>query len=202
MLGKGHCKFDIWEDSEFADFYDFSQSQNNADEDCDSDLDASEEEETLSKPEQRPLQIGQDSIRLPSGRLISKKSSKQVELSALQLRRHTRTKLSQLEYSSAEPDEDRSEYHGPDVSDTQVLTRREKRRQATVSYQLANLSINDRRALMHLSTSEQRSLIATQHKLMEKVQKEESRSQRKIDRKGNKNLYAYWHTETPVYQCG
>ncbi|KAM0444936.1 hypothetical protein ACHAQK_002471 [Fusarium lateritium] len=202
MLGKGHCKFDIWEDSEFADFYDFSQSQNNADEDCDSDLDASEEEETLSKPEQRPLQIGQDSIRLPSGRLISKKSSKQVELSALQLRRHTRTKLSQLEYSSAEPDEDRSEYHGPDISDTQVLTRREKRRQATVSYQLANLSINDRRALMHLSTSEQRSLIATQHKLMEKVQKEESRSQRKIDRKGNKNLYAYWHTETPVYQCG
>jgi pre-60S factor REI1 len=202
MLGKGHCKFEIWEDSEFADFYDFSQPQDNTEEDYDSDLDASEEEEAFLKPEQRPVQIDQDLIRLPSGRLISKKFSRQVEPSISQLRRQTRTKPSQLEYSSIEPDEDHNEDHGPDVSDTRVLTRREKRKQATVSYQLANLSANDRRALMHLSTSEQRSLIATQHKLMEKVQKEESRSQRKIDRKGNKNLYAYWHTETPVYQCG
>jgi pre-60S factor REI1 len=201
MLGKGHCKFDIREDSEFADFYDFSRSLDNAEEEYDSDLDASDEEETFSKPEQRPLQIDQDSIRLPSGRLISKKSSRQVEPSVYQLRRQARTKQSQLEYSSIEPDED-TENNGSDVSDSRVLTRREKRKQATVSYQLANLSANDRRALMHLSTSEQRSLIATQHKLMEKVQKEESRSQRKIDRKGNKNLYAYWHTETPVYQCG
>lgn len=202
MLGKGHCKFDIWEDSEFADFYDFSQSQDNAEEEYDSDLDASEEGETFSKPDQRPLQIDQDSIRLPSGRLISKKSSRQVEPSISQPRRQTRTKLSQLEYSSIDSDENHNEDHGADVSDSRVLTRREKRKQATVSYQLANLSTNDRRALMHLSTSEQRSLIATQHKLMEKVQKEESRSQRKVDRKGNKNLYAYWHTETPVYQCG
>ena len=71
-----------------------------------------------------------------------------------------------------------------------------------MSYQLANMSANDRNALMHLPTSQQRAILATQLRQTEKVQKEESRKRTRIDRKGNKNLYAYWHTETPVYQCG
>jgi pre-60S factor REI1 len=64
------------------------------------------------------------------------------------------------------------------------------------------MSANDRSSLMHLPTSQQRALLATQHRQADKMQKEESRRRTKIDRKGNKNLYAYWHTETPVYQCG
>ncbi|KAF6826140.1 pre-60s factor [Colletotrichum musicola] len=64
------------------------------------------------------------------------------------------------------------------------------------------MSKNDRNALMHLPTSQQRAILATQHRHEEKVQKEDRRRQAKVDRKGNKNLYAYWATETPVYQCG
>ncbi|KAF5234292.1 hypothetical protein FANTH_12183 [Fusarium anthophilum] len=198
MMGKGHCKFDVSEGSEFADFYDFSHNSFDRDEDDDEFVSAE------VKPDRKPLQVDCDSIRLPSGRLISKKSSSQVEPSIYQARHRKRTPRSQLEYSPVEVDEEAPmhEEHEPDASDTRLLSRRERRQKATITYQLANLSAGDRSALMHLSASEQRSLIATQHRFTEKVQKEESRRQRRIDRKGNKNLYAYWNTETPVYQCG
>ncbi|KAF5649899.1 C2H2 zinc finger transcription factor [Fusarium sp. NRRL 25303] len=204
MMGKGHCKFDVSEGSEFADFYDFSHQDRHTEDDA-LDEDYGDEFEVAEvKPSRKPLQADQDSIRLPSGRLISKKSSAQVEPSIPQARERKRTPRSQLEYSSVEVDEEipMHQEHVPDTSDTRLLSRRERRQKATVTYQLANMSAGDRSALMHLSASEQRSLIATQHRFTEKVQKEESRRQRRIDRKGNKNLYAYWHTETPVYQCG
>ncbi|RKL52243.1 hypothetical protein BFJ70_g955 [Fusarium oxysporum] len=204
MMGKGHCKFDVSDGSEFADFYDFSQTSVDPDEDGLSEDDGEEFESSEVEPDRKPVQVDRDSIRLPSGRLISKKSSAQVEPSVSQMRERKRTSRSQLEYSSVEVDEEvpMHEEHVPDTSDTRLLSRRERRQKATVTYQLANMSAGDRSALMHLSASEQRSLIASQHRFTEKVQKEESRRQRRIDRKGNKNLYAYWHTETPVYQCG
>ncbi|SCO42555.1 related to putative C2H2 zinc finger transcription factor [Fusarium fujikuroi] len=204
MMGKGHCKFDVSEGSEFADFYDFCRQDLHTENDALDEDDEDEFDGAEVKPSRKPLQVDQDSIRLPSGRLISKKSSAQVEPSITQVRERKRTARSQLEYSSVEVDKEISmhEEHAPGDSDTRLLSRRERRQKATVTYQLANMSAGDRSALMHLSASEQRSLIATQHRFTEKVQKEESRRQRRIDRKGNKNLYAYWHTETPVYQCG
>ncbi|KAG5762980.1 hypothetical protein H9Q72_008910 [Fusarium xylarioides] len=204
MMGKGHCKFDVSEGSEFADFYEFSRQHLGTEDEGLSENDEDEFEGAEAEPDRKPLQVDRDSIRLPSGRLISKKSSAQVEPPAFQVRERKRTSRSQLEYSSVEVDEEVSvrEEHVPETSDTRLLSRRERREKATVTYQLANMSAVDRSALMHLSASEQRSLIATQHRFTEKVQKEESRRQRRIDRKGNKNLYAYWHTETPVYQCG
>ncbi|KAF4968889.1 hypothetical protein FSARC_3788 [Fusarium sarcochroum] len=204
MTGKGHCKFDVSDDSEFADFYDFSDTRYDSVHDLEGD-DENEWEETATKTSRNPLQVDQDSIRLPSGRLISKKSSAQLEPSLFQLRRRPRTSASQLEFSPAESGEEaefEKEEHSSHSSEGRTLSRREKRQKSTVTYQLANMSASDRSALLHLSTSEHRSLIATQHRLTEKVQKEESKRQRKIDRKGNKNLYAYWHTETPVYSCG
>ncbi|KAG7409106.1 Core trichothecene cluster (CTC) protein 15 [Fusarium oxysporum f. sp. rapae] len=204
MKGKGHCKFDVVEGSEFADFYDFSHEALDLEEDIVSEDDEEGFGDAEVKLDRKPLQVDRDSIRLPSGRLISKKSSAQVEPSVTQMRNRKRTSQPQIEYSSVEVDEviPIHDEHAPGTSDTRLLSRRERRQKATVTYQLTNMSASDRNALMHLSASEQRSLIATQHRFTEKVQKEESRRQRKIDRKGNKNLYAYWHTETPVYQCG
>ena len=211
MAGKGHCKFDISEpDSEFAEFYDFAQPADDAESVIDSDDDGDErdQEETATssgrKSSRKALLADEDSIHLPSGKIISRQSTAQAGPSFTQLRRRTRTLASQLEYSLAEPDSnDRSgtDEHA-DIRDMRLLSKREKRERATVTYQLANMSANDRTSLMHLPTSEQRSILAAQHRHAEKVQKEERRRQGKIDRKGNKNLYAYWNTETPVYQCG
>jgi pre-60S factor REI1 len=202
MTGKGHCKFDILEqESEFADFYDFSELEY----DRDSDIEHDGYEMDRGESSQNPQLTDGDSIRLPSGKIISRKSSAPVELSFTQLHRRNRTFASQLQYTPVEPD-DQGEYSkeelSSDIDYTRALSKREKREKAMVTYQMANMSVNDRNGLMHLSISQQRSILATQHRHVEKVQKEERRRQSKIERKGNKNLYTYWATETPIYQCG
>ncbi|OLN97886.1 Cytoplasmic 60S subunit biogenesis factor [Colletotrichum chlorophyti] len=214
MTGKGHCRFDVSEpDSEFAEFYDFSEpeeddAESDAESENESDGDAKdpEEEVATTSPSRKPQVVAdEDSIRLPSGRIISRRSSAQAGPSLAQPRRRTRTFASQLEYSVVEPDDDGGsgkEELDSGTRETRVLSKREKREKAMVTYQLTNMSANDRNSLMHLPTSQQLSILASQHRQMEKVQKEEKRRRTKIDRKGNKNLYAYWHTETPVYTCG
>ncbi|KAJ0124914.1 Cytoplasmic 60S subunit biogenesis factor [Diaporthe amygdali] len=208
MSGKGHCRFDTSEEgSEFAEFYDFSEPEDVAGSESESDGegDESSQEEIAASPSRKPQPVDQDSIRLPSGRIISRQSSAQVAPSFTQLRRRTRAYASRLEYSLVDPKEDEGssrEEPGLDVPETRVLSKREKREKEIVTNRLTSMSANDRNSLIHLPASQQRSLIAAQLRHAGKVQKEERRRQDKIDRKGNKNLYAYWHTETPVYQCG
>ncbi|KAK6215739.1 TRI15 [Colletotrichum tabaci] len=206
MTGKGHCRFDVSErDSEFSEFYDFSEPEDESGSGAESDGDDTGPEETAPSPGRKPVMADEDSIRLPSGKIISRQSTAQAGPSFTQLRRRNRNAALQLEHSVAEAaDEEGSGREGPDsdTPDTRLLSRRERRERATMTYQMANMSANDRNSLMHLPAAEQRSLLAAQHRNAEKVQKEEKRRQSKVDRKGNKNLYAYWHTETPVYQCG
>ncbi|TPX16409.1 uncharacterized protein E0L32_004058 [Thyridium curvatum] len=208
MTGKGHCRFDIAaEDSEYAEFYDFSEPEGD-EEDEDEDEKGSDAEDGEEK-RRKPQQVDQDSIRLPSGKIISRQPSAQAAPSQTRERRRAARNAAaaaQIEYQG-EPDaaKDASDKEGSDsdvLPQTQVLSRKEKRERAVVSRQLANMRAHDRSSLMHLPTSQQLSILATQHRHMIKVQKEERRRQAKIDRKGNKNLYAYWNTETPVYQCG
>jgi pre-60S factor REI1 len=218
MTGKGHCRFDIApDDSEFAEFYDFSDLKEEEDGECDN----SEQSDMESENDKRKIQEGagttssrhnpllvdyEDSVRLPSGRTISRKTSAQTELSYFtQLRRHrARNPISQLEYTSVEQDEKENEGTSSDMPETQIssLSKRQKREKAMLTYQMAHLSANDRNGLIHLSAPQQRSILATQRRQAEKMQREERRRQSKIERKGNKNLYAYWATETPVYLCG
>ncbi|KAI0975135.1 C2H2 type zinc-finger-domain-containing protein [Xylaria arbuscula] len=211
MTGKGHCKFDISEESEFAEFYDFSEPEDDVESDLNGDEgERHEEQEATTNPGRKPLLADEDSIRLPSGKIISRHSSStQAGMSSTQTRRRPRASASRLEYTVVEPDSKETENQGSvnenlssDIPDTRILSKREKREMATVTHQMANMSANDRSSLMHLSRSEQRAMLVTQHRQEEKVQKKERRRQGKIDRKGNKNLYAYWNTETPVYQCG
>ncbi|TRX88391.1 hypothetical protein FHL15_010704 [Xylaria flabelliformis] len=205
MASKGHCRFDILEqDSEFAEFYDFSQPEIDAESEVENDVeghgDERNQEEAAIAPDQKTLLADEDSIRLPSGKIISRQSGP----SSTQLRRRIWTSASQLNHHVIEAGTEEGpskDGYNADIPDTRSLSKREKRDKATVTYQLAKMSASDRSSLIHLTPSQQRSILATQHRQTEKVQKEERRRQSRIDRKGNKNLYAYWHTETPVYQC-
>lgn len=210
MTGKGHCNFDTSEeDSEFAEFYDFSEPEAEVESDSGGEGDEKNQEEAIASSSRTPLPVGQDSIRLPSGKIISRQSSAPAGPSPTQLRRRARTYASRLEHTLIEDDDEKEEEGvsgqeepGPGVHDTRLLSRREKRERETVTYQMASMSANDRNSLVHLPPSQQRAILAAQFRHVIKVQKEERRRQSKVDRKGNKNLYAYWHTETPVYQCG
>lgn len=207
MTGKGHCTFDpSQEDSEFSEFYDFCGSEDDAESDIEGGDDERIREETTTRSSGKPWQVDEDSIRLPSGKIISKRSSTLAgpSISFAQIRRRARTSTPQIGSSTAEPGDQEvptEEEPDSDVRDTRLISRREKRERA-ITYQLTNMSANDRNSLVHLPASQQRSLLVTQRRHGEKVQLEERRRQSKIDRKGNKNLYAYWATETPVYQCG
>ncbi|KAI1269269.1 C2H2 type zinc-finger-domain-containing protein [Xylariaceae sp. FL1019] len=207
MTGKGHCKIDILQgDSEYADFYDFSMPDSDVPSHSDDDEDGKEEvlEDAARSLGCKPQLVDEDTIRLPSGRIISRHSSAPSAPSSTHLRRRQRTTVSQLKSTLAKPNEQGSSEEDVDsgVLDTRLISKREKREQATMAYQLANLRANDRTSLMHMSAAEQHAFLAMQHRHEDKIQKRESRRRGKIDRKGNKNLYAYWHTETPVYQCG
>ncbi|OTB07249.1 hypothetical protein M426DRAFT_318278 [Hypoxylon sp. CI-4A] len=206
MTSKGHCKFDISEeDSEFAEFYDFTKSGYNMESDIEDDGGEGNQQGAAATSNRQPILTDQDSIRLPSGKLISKQSSAHAGSSLTQLRRRAQTSDLRLDYSPEEPDKDEGSIKqepGSDVRDTRILSKREKRERATATYQLASMSASDRNSLVHLSPAQQYSILATQHRHAEKVQKEERRRRGRIDQKGNKNLYAYWHTETPVFQCG
>ena len=206
MTDEGHCTFDISEqDSEFADFYDFSEPEDDAESNVEGDGVERIQEGTATRSSRKPLLVDEDSIRLPSGKIISRQSSTQAGPSFTQLRRRTRTLASQTESSLVELDDKEGsskEELDSDIRGTRSISKREKREMAMMTYQLANMSANDRNGLTHLPTAQQRSILATQHRHADKVQKEERRRQSKVDRKGNKNLYAYWATETPVYQCG
>ncbi|KAK0739081.1 C2H2 type zinc-finger-domain-containing protein, partial [Apiosordaria backusii] len=208
MTGKGHCTFDISEpDSEFAEFYEFLSEQE----------DQEEEEEEMNPLSRLPVQVDEDSIRLPSGRIISKKSASLPPgpSAAASSRLRYRTRTSEIEYALGESGKDeeeegglsnRTEQANSETSGMQMQVglskRAEKRQRGMASYQLTRMSSNDRCSLMHLPVPQQRALLATQHRHEQKMQTEERRRRAKIDRKGNKNLYAYWNTETPVYQCG
>ncbi|KAI0178854.1 C2H2 type zinc-finger-domain-containing protein [Hypoxylon sp. FL1284] len=208
MTGKGHCKFDISKPgSEFTEFYDFSELGYDVESDVDDGFDDEKNRERAAarRSNQKPLLADEDSIRLPSGKIIVKQSSAHAASSSAHLRRRTRNLPSRLEYFPVEPVNDLGSSKDKvdlDVHETSLLSRREKRERATVAYQFANMSTNDRNSLVHLSAAQQRSLLVTQHRDAERSRKEEGRRRSKIDRKGNKNLYAYWATETPVYQCG
>jgi pre-60S factor REI1 len=205
MTGKGHCRFDLSEqDSEFAEFYDFSDSEPEDDVKGDVEGDGNEmnQEKTATSSGREPLLVDEDSIRLPSGKVISRRSPGQADPAFTRLRRRTRTSTSHPDHSLVDEEGSSEEELDTGVGDTRLSSKREKRERAMVTYQLANMSANDRNSLMHLPASQQRSILAAQHRHGEKVQKEERQRQSRIDRKGNKNLYAYWHTETPVYQCG
>ncbi|KAF6806411.1 Cytoplasmic 60S subunit biogenesis factor, partial [Colletotrichum musicola] len=172
MTGKGHCRFDVLEgDSEFAEFYDFSEPEDDDESGSEDEEDENEggEQAAPTSPSRTPVMVDEDSLRLPSGKIISRQSPSQSGPSFSQLRRRARNSASRLEYSPLDADEeeesasDKEEGHSSGDPGMQVLSKREKRDRAMVAHQLANMSKNDRNALMHLPTSQQRAILATQH---------------------------------------
>ncbi|KAK2051708.1 hypothetical protein LY76DRAFT_528048 [Colletotrichum caudatum] len=206
MTSKGHCKFDISEqDSEFTEFYDFLDLKDDMKAGTQDNNGKITREQLSANPSQKSLPVDEDSLLLPSGRIALHQDSVQPGPSFSRFRRRTRAQSSKLRPSLVNlniAERSIKVNVDPDTGNTQHLSKRDKRDQAKTIYQKSNMRAKDRNSLMHLSPSQQQSLIRTQQKHEEKVQRKEERKQRKIDTKGNKNLYAYWATETPVYQCG
>jgi pre-60S factor REI1 len=201
MVGKGHCRFDIaQEDSEFADFWDFSDADSEGDASSGEDGPASESGKRVVL--EAAVQPDEGSLRLPSGKLISKNTGPQQYQRRTEARKQRAANEAgqQTTAQSSDPVPSTALVAAPS-SGPKSITKSEKREQA-FSTQLAKLSENDRRSLMHLPASQQRSIIATQQKQAEKGKRAERRYQSRVEGLGNKTLQAHYRPDCPARSNG
>ncbi|KIV94102.1 hypothetical protein PV10_05257 [Exophiala mesophila] len=164
MMAKGHCKYDISdEDSELRDFYDFPSSE--AKEKLQNTLDS-----------QLPSQAKSKKPR-PSKR--SPRSSTEIIDSPLQEEQPPSLSTTT---SGGEQTSNVAENNG----DNQVqLSTRAQKQEDTLNNQLSRLRADERRSLVHLPASQQRAILATHHKQMEKARRTEQHKRGRLESSGN-----------------
>lgn len=202
MLGKSHCRFDIAEEgSEYADFWNLSDS--GSDEDMSSEEDEPVmEERTYGRPMGKAVQLDGSSLRLPSGKLISKSSPSQQHKQRKEGRiQRAATAADGADIIASEIDGVSVDLISSSSSGPKSITKSEKRAQVFTT-QLSRLSDNDRRSLMHLPTSQQRSILATQQRQAEKAKKAERRYESRVEGLGNKTLQANYRAAGPMRPNG
>lgn len=184
MIGKSHCKFDINDESEFADFYADYVDAEEDDQDWDEERDTTTDENGKARRPTAITQVDITTARLASGKLFSHRSATQASRQGNQYRR----RIAQLhprppEILAKEPPAKHDRQQGEGVS-ASIATNSQKREIALMS-QLENLSINDRAALAHLPSAEQRSLISTQYKQLNKAKEADKRSRTRLELMAN-----------------
>lgn len=167
MMAKGHCKYDIMDlDSELRDFYEVPSSD--AKEEL--HLRFSDDPQLPSQArmrKQRPLKRSdRHSPTLTASRLYQAPPNPPPQL-------HTDTDP----ISNAAP----TPSHAPGE-----LSTRAQKQEYTLNNQLAQLRAGDRRSLLHLPASQQRALLATHHKQMEKARRTEQTQRGHLETAGNK----------------
>lgn len=173
MVAKGHCKYDLTaKDAEFRDFYDLSS------------LEAEEES-------QRNL----IATRLSDSALLAAHNKSRDSRSSNSRNKHNLD----IAFSPSEPDFMSSRHSPASQSDTDTssddndglsnplrqLSIREQKRAYTLNNQLSQLRADDRRSLMHLPVSQQRTLLATHHRQMEKARRSEQTQRGNLESAGN-----------------
>ncbi|KAK1515132.1 uncharacterized protein CCOS01_13325 [Colletotrichum costaricense] len=200
MLGKGHCRFDVTaEDSEFRDFYE--QSSDNREE--------SSEGRKGTKGAIVDALEERGSIHLPSGKQLSHRSApgSSRPRNRVGANAHTISSENLVTEGSSGIDESEASFQltapsGPGKKfDTKALTRAEKR-DVIFETQLSRLSINDRSALAHLSSAEQRSVLWTKQKQLDKAEKAARRLQTRLEMKANKTGQGNFVNDVPGRKNG
>ncbi|KAF7522905.1 hypothetical protein G7054_g11982 [Neopestalotiopsis clavispora] len=207
MLGKSHCRFDMErEGSEFADFWDFSDADNSnesSDDGTDDDDDGLDHGGSrVAKVSAGIVRLDEESLRLPSGRLISKNSSAQ----RTQRRAETRKQQAAIEGTARDAAQREASSSStalvPSHSDALKELSKSERRAEAFSGHLARLSESDRRSLVHLPASQQRSILVTQQRQAEKAKRAERRYQSRVEGLGNKTLMAHFRPDGPARRNG
>ncbi|KXH45129.1 hypothetical protein CSIM01_01258 [Colletotrichum simmondsii] len=200
MLGKGHCRFDVTaEDSEFREFYEQSP---------DSGEESSEGRMGTKRAIADALEE-RGSIHLPSGKQLSHRSALGSSRPRDRIGANTDTlgSVNLVTEGSSGINESEASFQltapsGPGKKfDTKALTRAEKR-DVVFETQLSRLSINDRSTLAHLSSAEQRSVLLTKQKQLDKAEKAARRLQTRLEMKANKTGQGNFVNDVPGRKNG
>ncbi|KAJ4309005.1 hypothetical protein N0V84_011758 [Fusarium piperis] len=203
MVGKGHCKFDLYdEDSEFRDFYDFSSDHEGSDDevgdDCEDGRDI--EEEADGAKGAGPSKFGQldgATLRLPSGKLLSHRQSRETRPY------HRKPRPKSEATPQVQPDKATTPLEpepAPDShldSTAKTLTRAQRREASFATRQLVCLSTKDRQSLIHLPMSQQLTMLAVRNAQIAKARRAERAMQSRVETRGNKNLMKHFVNDVP-----
>jgi pre-60S factor REI1 len=162
MTAKGHCRFNVA--SELAEFYDIPSLE---------------------------YQAGEESLRLPSGRLLSHRArpsrSALARIARQSAERH-------LEDSTTSASATATQSDGSELVPTQQSI--DNAPPAAPSTQLSQLSRGDQQSLAHLPDHEVRSLLASSARAIDQSRREEQQSQLGLAQAGNTTLTGHFRMDT------
>ncbi|KAK0712554.1 C2H2 type zinc-finger-domain-containing protein [Lasiosphaeria miniovina] len=176
MLGKRHCIIDITsDDSEYLDFYDFSDGNG------DGSGEEGEGESASRTSNVQILQSDDGSTRLPSGRIITNRSTASAS--------QHRQKSSRAQKQESKSDSDAAAPSGQ-------LTKNQKRDLALVKG-LGALSLSDQTMMSRFSAPEQRSIIAAKKRETATARRAQTRYLRRVEMLGNQTLMKHFKNDVP-----
>lgn len=197
MMDRGHCRFDISdESSEFRDFYDFTESQSQ------SPLDP---EDSSSGQLRTTVYTEDGAMRLPSGRIISNRSAPQARPHRRPLRSQSPDTLLPLEYDLSDSKPQTEPASDSENAPGSALSKREEKKRAAFASHLASLSAGDRMSLMHLPASQQRAIVSTQLRQLDRAKKAERKKNARVEGPGMRTaskLFKGYDDQVPVYMAG
>jgi len=187
MTARRHCRWDILkEDSEFLDFYGPASGDEHEGEE------EEEKEENDSLTSASLVQPDSATLRLPSGKILSHRNtraSRALPRPRTDQNDNRRTQVDAGLAPTPQPAQD-------ETSPSTALTKAD-RRETTLATQLTRLRAEDRRSLMHLPSSQQRAVIATHKRQLEKARNIERAMQGRVEAKGNKTLMKHFVPDVP-----
>ncbi|KAK2009872.1 hypothetical protein LZ32DRAFT_608037 [Colletotrichum eremochloae] len=200
MLGKGHCRFDITaQDSEFRDFYeDTTEAGDNSGGTRVGD-DGTKKAFADANEEGGP-------VRLPSGKMLAHRSAPAPSRQRTKLgtpgdsRSHNLLPEGGLPLDEADASFRLTSPSAPGTqrhADAELALTRAERRGAVFETQLARLGANDRAALAHLPPAEQRSVLLTQKRQMDRADKAARRLRTRLEMKANKTAQGHFVNDVP-----
>lgn len=170
MIAKGHCKYDLTnKDAEIREFYDFSSLE--AEEELNRNVLAMRLSDNSQLASHARLKKGRQSSRADTHGRIAASTVPQAPSSP--------TSQSQ---SDTDPDSVDAEISGDSLTQ---LSARAQKKESTLNNQLARLRADDRQSLLHLPISQQRALLLTHHKQMEKARRTEQTQRGNLESAGN-----------------
>lgn len=180
MLGKGHCAFDISDvESEYREFWDLEG--------------------------ENKVEIDGDNIILPSGRTVLHRATRTTQRhQRLSTPDMTSLSLSEASPSSTPLSNDQAATTSPvptQPTQKQALTKQDLRA-LNLNKHLSTLRTSDRLALTHLPASEQRAILSSQHKQLQKARRQERDMQARLQRKNNQTMMQHFVSDVPGPKLG
>lgn len=180
MLDKGHCRFDPRVgDSEFADFYDFSEAENDNEDEAEEEA-GGKRAKTRSNTRDGPVQPDDSSLRLSSGRIISHRSAPRKRS-----KDSPRTASAHLQLDGAASSDSAAASPATIPAAEVSLVPESAKRDNKLTMRLANLRESERQSIAHLPLPQQRAVVATQQRQTDKAKRVEKRYQSRVEGLGN-----------------